>query len=118
MNYLEYLKSEHWSLVRKRFFRSKLVSRNSSGKLCCEGCGKSDIKLSVHHRTYKRLGRERLIDLALVCDDCHTLIHTSYKSNLWKTTTKVLRKRRFEHGGRKGHAHKAWLPKRGGLKAQ
>jgi hypothetical protein len=83
--YRGYLKSTHWADVRSRFFRSKLVSRTTEGRICCGACGKCDVRLSVHHRTYKRLGREWMMDLMMVCDDCHSEVHKMYGS-LWGNT--------------------------------
>lgn len=31
--------------------------------------------LEVHHRTYRRLGREKLTDSVPLCDECHRLFH-------------------------------------------
>jgi hypothetical protein len=47
-SYREYLASDHWADVRARFSRSKLVTRDAAGRLCCAGCLQSDIKIAVH----------------------------------------------------------------------
>lgn len=101
-SYREYLASPHWTDVKERFFASRLVSRNSGGKRCCEACRKSDVRLSVHHRTYKRLGKERLIDLMAVCDSCHEEIHfgPGYKENLWASSKLQVQKKKAEREGR------------------
>lgn len=36
----------------------------------CERCGKRG-RLQVHHRTYVRLGHERVCDLEVLCRACH-----------------------------------------------
>ena len=36
----------------------------------CERC-ESQLKLSLHHKTYERLGKEPLSDLELLCEECH-----------------------------------------------
>lgn len=64
--YADYLASEHWRKVRARYFASRATS-----KRC--GCGKRGTAL--HHKTYIRLGAERLSDLELVCDACHAERH-------------------------------------------
>jgi hypothetical protein len=93
ISYREYLLTPHWQDVRRRFFASRLVIRNSNNRPCCTGCKRSDVRLLLHHRTYKRLGKERLTDLVLVCDRCHEQIHAAprYKSGLWGATRRVLR---------------------------
>lgn len=35
----------------------------------------SRFRLQVHHKTYARLGKERLEDLQVLCFNCHKLIH-------------------------------------------
>lgn len=38
----------------------------------CERCG-LETPLELHHKTYERLGNERLSDLELICSTCHRL---------------------------------------------
>lgn len=68
ITYAQYLQSEHWKDVRKRFWNSKL--HNNS----CYACGNKN-NLQVHHKTYKRIGHEKLNDFLLLCDDCHKETH-------------------------------------------
>jgi hypothetical protein len=68
ITYAEYLRTEHWQDVRRRFWASKL----HDGK--CYACGTTG-KLNVHHKSYKRIGREKLNDLCLLCDNCHSETH-------------------------------------------
>ncbi len=104
-SYADYLASAHWQELRVRFFASKLMSR-VNGKACCEACRQTNIRLSVHHRTYKRMGAEWLMDLMAVCDDCHKKIHDNgYKGDLWGTTSRFVRRKRnnlFVVGQRRG----------------
>ena len=87
-NYKEYLGSQHWLEVKKRYWASK------KRKTCCV-CGASE-NLQVHHRTYKRVGKERLIDLAILCGPCHQAVHAHLKMkkhldtriNLWTAIKK------------------------------
>lgn len=40
----------------------------------CQRCRRTQTvhrRLSTHHKTYIRLGRERLSDLVVLCPDCH-----------------------------------------------
>lgn len=63
--YAEYLASDHWQTFRVEvleFWEFK----------CCL-C--SDQARDVHHRTYVRLGMERLCDCVALCRDCHKRVH-------------------------------------------
>jgi hypothetical protein len=64
--YERYLETDEWSVTRYFALRA-------AGYLC-EGCGWGRW-LEVHHRTYERLGEERLEDLAVLCDRCHAREH-------------------------------------------
>jgi len=91
--YADYLASDHWKDVRRRFWSSKLGQR-------CAGCkGKPT---QIHHRTYARLGDERLNDLVAVCRPCHVYIHESenvmVKGGLRTNTKRALRTRRSSSG--------------------
>jgi len=68
MTYQEYLQTPHWKDVRSRFWKSKL--HNSR----CYACGAIE-NLQVHHKTYKRIGKERLNDFVLLCGNCHKETH-------------------------------------------
>lgn len=63
MPYKEYLKTEHWSYMRKKKLRWVDYK--------CQLCNSED-KLEVHHRTYENLGCEEWIDLVVLCHRCHT----------------------------------------------
>jgi hypothetical protein len=55
--------------VRNRYLASKLPKR-------CAICDRSwDSTFHLHHRSYKRLGREQLRDVMPVCRPCHGVIH-------------------------------------------
>lgn len=85
--YSTYLLSQHWQDVRLRYRNSKLPQN-------CYIC-KSSNNLNLHHKTYKRLGHERLNDLMYLCRDCHELTHkflkikTGNKINLWNAAKKL-----------------------------
>lgn len=91
IEYKKYIQSPKWRKVRKKFFESKLPKD-------CFVCFRDDQILDLHHRTYARLGHERLTDLVLVCRDCHNEIHKYAKENptvgLWVATSKVRKRHR------------------------
>lgn len=72
--YSAYIQSEAWQQVRARFFKSKLW------KGCCFGCGRN-VPVDLHHRTYRRLGCERLSDLIPLCRECHKLTHEIFEAS-------------------------------------
>jgi 5-methylcytosine-specific restriction endonuclease McrA len=37
----------------------------------CEHCQRRTTDIELHHKTYERLGRERIADLELLCRTCH-----------------------------------------------
>lgn len=88
MNYTFYLQSRHWSEVKTRFWLSKYKKE-------CSLCGRSDVLLEVHHKTYKNIGHEKLIDLLYLCRGCHELTHQYLKTyqgkhtNLWNAVRKL-----------------------------
>ena len=73
-NYNDYLRSEHWQDVKKRY-------RQSRYPWVCFCCGASDRPLDLHHRSYKRLGQERLMDLLPLCRECHDAVHVRVRSS-------------------------------------
>lgn len=64
--YLRYLRSPLWRL-RRRIWILRAGGR-------CERCG-SRRRLTIHHRSYRRLGRERRSDIAVLCSPCHRAAH-------------------------------------------
>lgn len=66
IDYDEYMNSKQWRRIRKwvlTFWGNKCA-------LCT-----SSIRMSVHHRTYERLGKELLTDLIALCGRCHNVHH-------------------------------------------
>lgn len=88
--YRAYISSPEWQVVRRRYWASKLPKD-------CYCCGRFDGPKDLHHRTYKNLGNERLMDLVPVCRDCHFACHDRLKlaprKGLW-WATKSIRKER------------------------
>lgn len=65
-SYAEYLLTRHWIVFREQV----LKYWNWSCCLCC-----SPKKLEVHHRTYERIGSEKLTDCVVLCSTCHRKVH-------------------------------------------
>jgi hypothetical protein len=72
MRYDDYLQTDRWKDL------AALVKKNAGYR--CVLCNCPDA-LVAHHRTYERVGRERLSDLTCLCDPCHQLWHQHRK--LW-----------------------------------
>jgi len=91
-NYREYLSTEHWKQLRVRFFESKLFER---AKFSCLNCHQKD-RLQVHHKTYRRLGKEWLGDMIALCPECHESLHQKFNElvieNPEKAKAKLLRR--------------------------
>ena len=64
--YHEYLQSSQWQEIRDKLFEAR-------GKQC-NRC-KSLQNIQVHHKTYDRLGQEKLTDLEVLCSACHQKEH-------------------------------------------
>jgi hypothetical protein len=71
MTYRDYLCTEHWYSVR----RNALAAAGRR----CQLCNAADQVLDVHHRTYERLGKEKLSDLIVLCRSCHERHHVAGK---------------------------------------
>ena len=63
--YHRYLASREWALLKNK------VARRSFG--LCENCH-NDEATQVHHLTYARIYKERLVDLQHVCNNCHEFL--------------------------------------------
>jgi hypothetical protein len=99
MNYREYLKSPEWKATKIRYLKSKLPKE-------CGVCGAAwSNAMQFHHKTYKRLGREKLMDIVPVCDPCHLRVHALHEErnrrDLWGCLKGA--KRRFERENRKSN---------------
>ncbi len=93
--YKEYIQSEDWQAVRKRYFKSKLWKRQGKTCWCCAKEGKVDL----HHKTCKSLGNENLNHLVAICRSCHDKAHDLVKvgNSLWIAAKRV---RQVESKGR------------------
>lgn len=65
MTYQQYLHTPHWRAKRR-------AALEAAGYECAVCCRKEE--LQVHHRTYERLGDERIRDLIVFCRGCHALV--------------------------------------------
>lgn len=73
VRYLLYLRSPLWRL-RRRIWIIRAAGR-------CERC-RSRRRLTIHHRTYKRLGHERRADVQVLCWDCHRRHHVEQSQHI------------------------------------
>src|SRR5262245_38656430 len=70
VDYKAYINSAEWKEKRRLVFRKQ-------GRKCTD-CGKTS-ELQVHHKTYERLGHERLSDLEVLCRQCHANCHPEHQ---------------------------------------
>jgi len=107
--YAEYIRSEAWQEVRRRFWASRLPKE-------CYCCGREDGPKDLHHRTYKNLGNERLMDLVPLCRDCHFTVHEMIRRrpslHLWGATNMLRHKLHPVYGDAARKARKALDPRR------
>lgn len=64
--YHQYLESPQWAKKRRKAFKHY-------GKKCCR-CGATG-RLQIHHRHYRTLYRETVLDLEVLCGGCHENEH-------------------------------------------
>ena len=107
-SYKEYLQSNHWKDVIRRFYKSKLNKRKC---YVCTG----RYRLNLHHKTYKRLGHEWLSDLIQLCGKCHLACHRLLEKarkkgkrriTLWNAAKRLKRKRGMTNKRRQKRANK------------
>ena len=101
INYYNYICSERWQIKRRQFYSSKMYKHFlGEGKWNCYCCGIENIPLDLHHRTYKRLGKEKIsIDLVPVCRTCHEEIHKLVEEKdfgLWGATKSIKKRKTKE----------------------
>jgi 5-methylcytosine-specific restriction endonuclease McrA len=81
--YREYLRSVHWQQMRQ-----KILVRSRG---FCEDCG-ARTSLDVHHKTYKRRGRERPEDLVALCRNCHHERHRGKRTTVDWIVLRIMRR--------------------------
>ena len=67
MRYHSYIGSSSWRQSRAR--RAEFVAARRRCRIC-----NARGPLEAHHRTYRRLGRERASDLTALCRECHAAV--------------------------------------------
>ncbi len=80
-----YLESDHWQRTRlMRLIRAQINDEWNLIRCDRTECGLYVplMCLDVHHKTYERLGEERMEDLAVLCRSCHGVVH-GYAPRLW-----------------------------------
>jgi hypothetical protein len=66
-DYYEYINSDDWK--RKTEVWKSIVNYK------CEICGKNNIILQAHHKSYENFKHETKKDILIVCENCHKKIH-------------------------------------------
>jgi len=66
-SYKDYLKSDRWKKLKRKYLRE------------CVVCGK---RAELHHRTYKRIGKEGKRDLISLCRQHHYFTHFEINKEL------------------------------------
>ena len=76
--------------MKRRYLQSNL------SKHCYVCATPWESSFVFHHRTYKNLGCERLLDIVPVCRPCHDEVHDRVNkgAQLWRATTALRRTRR------------------------
>lgn len=69
LTYRSFISSPSWRQSRAKL--KELKAARYRCRLC--NAGKA-AQLEVHHRTYARLGHERVSDLTALCRECHRLV--------------------------------------------
>lgn len=81
-NYQAYIKSDGWR-ARAEQAKERVGHR-------CQVCNANDLVLHVHHRTYTRLGHEKELDLIVLCEVCHSVLHSDLVGK-WRKIVKLAR---------------------------
>ena len=82
-SYLDYLESDHWKDMKARYrasVRPEPGYREQGLPQTCIVC--RDVNVDLHHKTYQRLGEEKLTDLVPLCRNHHDQLHDE-GLNLW-----------------------------------
>jgi len=106
--YSDYLKSKHWNMMKHN-------ARIEYGYTCSR-CNKDGIVLHLHHKTYKRVGRENIADLMFLCKDCHSAVHARLdkikenRKNGRKKAKATIAKKKAKKKKNKGKTYYANVP--------
>ena len=66
--------------INKKSIWQWFLVKKIDNKIVCHSCEEAK-PLSLHHKTYKRMGKEKLNDLVLLCQNCHSLAHKIHDEN-------------------------------------
>mgnify|MGYP001597086764 CR=1 FL=1 len=82
--YENYLKSDHWKQLRKsKYNKSKFKN--------CHVCGDNK-KLNLHHLVYKKNIKDtKVVELMILCERCHYLVHKLKDENKLGNCTNPLK---------------------------
>jgi 5-methylcytosine-specific restriction endonuclease McrA len=67
MPYKEYLKTEHWGLLKNAVY-------GKYGRTCMV-CGLTHTEVHAHHHRYINRGNEDIDDMVCLCKNCHRKLH-------------------------------------------
>jgi 5-methylcytosine-specific restriction endonuclease McrA len=83
--YANYISSHAWRNSPARLAELKAASFR------CRTCNASadDVQLEVHHRTYERLGCEKVEDLTALCPECHRSVTSDLRRRRYSRRTPV-----------------------------
>ncbi|MDT4738413.1 hypothetical protein [Bradyrhizobium sp. WYCCWR 12699] len=73
MRYRKYIESDAWRSNPARL--AELAASRGRCRLCSARASRG-WRIEVHHATYRRLGRERRVDLIALCSCCHRDVET------------------------------------------
>ena len=76
--YQNYLLSDEWKQTKEKAY--KFHGRK------CQKC-KSETNLQVHHATYEHIYSESMLDMVVLCETCHDLLHKTYGTENLKDNT-------------------------------
>lgn len=64
-----FVRPEYFAYIRSAKWKKKRTQAFECHGRKCQICGATE-RLTVHHKTYERLGREEMQDLEVLCRDC------------------------------------------------
>jgi len=65
---------DYWDYITSQRWYDKSAAALYLADYKCMVCYGNEA-LSVHHRTYERLGNELMTDLLVICQPCHNIFH-------------------------------------------
>jgi cytochrome c len=78
MNHLSNRQILHRQYLQSPWWKQKRLEALEAYGSICNRCG--EYGCDVHHKTYKRIGAERLSDLEVLCRECHQAHHSIERS--------------------------------------